>query len=192
MSTAALETLRAEANGSPSRFSNAQRKWVPPTQLFGTVGTWTVTNSSSVWTYNHSNADDTSVIYVPCTIDFSDLAVSSGSGVVDRGVRVIGLEVLYTNGTADLDAVIGIALFKDTVPDTGGTAMATTSVTVTQTVPVVTQSAVQRRGSAFIAASDRFFLTNAVQMHGEVTINAAATSVVKVQGCIWHYEKILD
>lgn len=156
------------------------------------TGTWAGALASNVFSMDKTAADETSTVYIPFPSRFSDMAVQSGSAVVDRGVRVLGIEIMYSVATAAMDAVAA-TLYKDTYAANG---TLNTAAAVTTTYDTGHDTAAERitvdehRLALLIAAGDREFLTNLQGMHAEVSLNAAATSVVKVFGAIWHFELI--
>lgn len=187
-----LETIAAQDFGGIARRKNSRRLWVPPTQMKYVTGTWTETIASNLITVVKTATDETSTIYVPFPINFSMGAYQSGSGVVDRGVRIIGIEFLVRIATADLDAVPTIAIYQTPQPISGGAVPTVTELTSTKVVGAVTAATTVRRITALVAPSDRVFATDVLTFHCEVGLNAAATTAEAVYGAFWHYEVIED
>lgn len=195
MGISTLETRRADNFGGIARAKNTRRVFVPPNAWAYPTGTWTPTFAANVFSMDKTAADNTCVAYVPCPApQISDAAVESSAAAVDRGVRPIALEIMYSVATAALDAV-DVALLKDTYADS---ATLNTAAAVTSSYDAAHDTAGERitvdehRLSLLIAERDRFFLSSGVGVHGEATFNAAATSVLKVFGAIWHLEVVED
>lgn len=188
-----LETIVAQDFGGIARRKNTGRLWVPPTQIKYVTGTWTETIASNLITVVKTTTDETSTLYIPCPANFSMGAYQSGSGIVDRGIRLIGVEFLVRIATADLDAVPTIAIYKTPQPASGGAVPTVAAVTTTTGGnATVTAATSVRRLNALIASANREFMTDVATFHAEVALNAAGTTAIASYGAFWHYEVIED
>lgn len=96
------------------------------------TGTWTLTDTSNIFTQVKTTADDTSIIRIPVNIE----RIETGSGV-----KITKFETLYKVGTVDLDAAPSVKLLRIGT-EAGPTALditltATTAMAVTATAGLV-------------------------------------------------------
>ena len=148
--------------------------------LTNTTGTWTYVTSSNVQSFNHTDADDTSIVSIP--IPFSNF----GPGWQDE---LKAITVTYTVVTAALDAAPTAVLNRNSwVAATG----VKTRAAVTQTLPcrgVDTTGTAAGAGAAgthtaivTIADADLLNRTTLRDYLLELTFNAAGTTVLKITG----------
>ena len=64
----------------------------PVNQITPTVGTWAMAVASNVWSYNHTAAADTSVLYIPLPLPANKIAL--------KGCKLLSVEFTWNNGTA--------------------------------------------------------------------------------------------
>jgi hypothetical protein len=191
MGKTTLETRVSQAHRALSAVKNTERIFVPPNKLGYVTGTWTLAVASNVWSMNKTAADNTATVYIPFPGAFSDAALDSGAGATDRGVQVIGVELICTAATADLDAAITLKLYSDALADNGAALGAATEVpTVLGGLVGVAHTTNVRRVTATVDGTQRYFIDSGRGIHGEAVIDAGASTVVKVFGAIWHIKRI--
>ena len=188
-----LETPVSQDFGGIARRKNTGRLWVPASQMHFATGTWTLTIASNLITQVKTAGAETATAYVPFPARFSMGAFQSGSGVVDRGIRPLGVEFLVRVATANLSGVPTIKIFKTPQPVNGGAVPTVAEVTsTTGGDATVTAATTVRRINALIASRDREFLTDTATYHAEVALAAAATTAIAVYGAFWHFEFVED
>lgn len=193
MAKNSLETQVSQSHGSIARDKNTIRVWVPAS-MFGqaaVTGTWALEENSNVFSLATDDASSTNVIEIPLPMWCSDAALQSGTGVTDRGVQVIGLEVLYQVATSalggfDMD-IYKLTLNSTTVP---------TAAEVVTTLSADTGSddgteVDTHRMEAVINSRDRFFLDSNTQVYGQLDITDGTSSDVNLFGAMWHL-RVLD
>lgn len=154
---------------------------VPLRDLNYTVGTWTLTLASNLLTADKTAADNTSVIHIPFPIDY---ATSTDVDGANSSWRVKSLEVKMTNGTADLDAAPTLTINKVThVAASIDTAAAVTTSTTGNAVGRVSQVLTT-------TVTTPEWVQNGVGYNAVLTINAGATSAVKIERVEWVLDKI--
>lgn len=156
------------------------RKFIPLTDLNFSAGTWAYTIASNIHSQNKSAADTTTVMSIPITMP---------SGRDFYGAKLEGFSVVAEVSTADLDAVPSATLQRQDYDAVDTTASATslvakTSIDITAGAGcVVTADAQQRLWSWTVDSPAADYDTEqAAQYIAEVTINAGASSVVKIFG----------
>lgn len=191
MATNALETVRASAHGSIARIKNTRRFWVPPSMIatLDVTGTWVLdVNTNVVSLITSDVGGDGELLYIPYTGWVSDLAVEKGQSAVDRGVRIIGLEVMYevaASALADADLFI----IKTTIDADGDGSAA--AVTATQSADDEDATPVEiddHRVFVTVAERDRFFLDSGTIVHGILDLADGTSSDVSIVGAFWHVE----
>src|SRR5512135_3151358 len=94
--------------------------WVALQNITCTVGTWAIAIASNVASLNHTAADNTSVLHIPLPLP--------QNGVAQKGARLKSVDIFYTIGTADSDAITPV-LQKITQPAHGGAVPTVAAVT---------------------------------------------------------------
>lgn len=190
MSKNALETRSTGTAGIISRVKNTSRVFVAPNLIGQTAvtGTWALETNSSVVSLGTDDAGDTNVFIIPLPVKVSDAEVQGGSGTTDRGVKVIGIEVLYQVASSALGA-FDLDIYKLTINDTA----ISTAAEVTTTLSFDTSGDAgtevdTHRAEALIAARDRFFLDSGNQVFAQLEITDGTSSDVNIFGAIWHLE----
>jgi hypothetical protein len=190
-----LETVAAGDFGGIARRKNTQRLWVPPNDIAqaAVTGTWVLENAAIASTMALTTADagSTNVFQIAFRGPFSDLAVQSGSGIVDRGARVIGIVVPYTVTNSNLAAVtlkiyqgsFTTAGLISTAEITSTTSFATEATGLTQTTHLA---------KAIISASNRVFVQSGAPCYAQLTMDDGTASDVWIYGACWHYEVVED
>lgn len=192
MSKNALETKRSDSFGAISRNKNTERVFVGPNGFaqIAVTGTWALEANSSVPSLGTDDASTTNVFNVFCPAPFSDAEVESGSGVTDRGYRVIGYEVLYQVATSALGA-FDADLYKLTLNDTAIPTAA--EVTTTLSFDTAGDAGTEvdfHRAEVLIAERDRFFVDSGQTVFAQIEITDGTSSDVNLFGVIWHLERV--
>lgn len=154
--------------------------FITPAQVSATVGTWAMGVSSNVWTLNKTAADNTSVIKIPCP-----LPANAASG---KGARLKSVDMWYSIATAACDAV-SAALYCASLPEQAGTLSAALAATGYD-------SAHDTAAKRLTVAQHKLTLTLTTpcwvdedcEFYVELTVDAAASSVVKFQGARANYD----
>lgn len=150
------------------------KKFLSLSSIIATVGTWALAIASNIATFNKSAADDTSVLYIPIHEGLDPESPDAR----ERTVSLI--EVPYSVATAALDAAPSAVLSKVTISETTGVR---TRSTLTQTLAFIGTDTGGLNVGTFIAQvtpATPVRCENNEELWLELTINAAATSVVKL------------
>ena len=140
--------------------------------VIATVGTWALTVASNLVTLDKSAADDTSVLYVPIVPE-PELPHARA-----RDIKYVRFQ--WSNATAALDAAPTAVLSKVTK---NTTTKVRTRATVTQTLTISGTDATGTAVGTFeglVTPSTPVRLEDNEELWLEITINAGATSVVKL------------
>lgn len=154
-----------------------------PGRIFNTTGTWAFATASNVTTFNHTDADDTSILTIPIP--------KLGELGKQNAPKEIG--VVYTVVTADLDAAPTAVLNKYALNTTTGVS---TRSAVTQTLTFGGADTVGTAAGAGAAGTHIAKVTPSTvealdpeeQYILELTFNAGATTVLKVTDIYVTYE----
>ena len=143
------------------------------------VGTWTDTRvSAGVYATVKSAADETAII----GIDITDAIRTTAS----KGKMVTSFDVVFSIGTADLDAH-SAALYETIYADT--TPITTNNIGLTGSLSFSTNANPQV--NALSIASPGFENNARSKYTVEVTVDAAATSVYSFYGIILHFDETI-
>jgi hypothetical protein len=146
---------------------------IPLSVITPTVGTWAMTVASNVWTLNKNAADDTSVLLIPIHLPQNSVAL--------KGSKLASVDLWYSVGTAACDAVDAV-LQKITLPANGGSAPSVS--TVTTSYDTGHDTAAERYAVAVhkltLTITTPPWMDDDEIYYVELTVNAAATSVVKL------------
>ena len=148
-------------------------------QITATVGTWTMTVASHIWTYNHTAAADTSVLKCPL--------VTPANAVALKGALLKSVDIWWVNGTADLTDM-SVEIYKSVLPAQAGT-LATTLQASSYDSGHLNAAArkTQAQHQMTITLTTPIWVDIAAEVYLELTCNAAATSAVKLQGVRSNY-----
>jgi hypothetical protein len=185
------ETRRADAFGGISRDKNTRRLFVSPADFkqLAVTGTWALEANSNVVSLATDDAGTTNLLMVPFPGEYSDLIVK-GSTEVDRGLKVIALEVIYEVAVSALGDV-DIFLYKTTFDSEGaGTAALVATTTTLDGASDTGREADQHRMTVTIAERDRFFLDGGTMIHGIFDVDDGTASDVNILGAIWHVQRV--
>ena len=190
MAKRALVTKASSDFGGVSRLKNTKRVFVAANQIgqAAVTGTWALENASGVITLGTDDASTTNVFQIPLPAAFSDAEMQSGSGVTDRGVKVLGVELLYQVATSALGA-FDLDIYSVVVDADGDPAA--TEVVTTLTPDTTGDDGTEvddHRMAALIAENDRFFLDSGRVVYALAEIEDGTSSDVNIFGAIWHLE----
>ena len=192
MASSNLETRSASDFGGIARRKNTRRIFVGPELIrtLAVTGTWVLEANSGVLSLATDDVGGAAeLLTVPCPVEFSDMIVR-GSAAVDRGVRIIGFELIYevaASALADIDVVI----YKTTYDTEGiGTATAMVKTDSMDTAGDTGREIDQHRFLCTIAESNREFFDGGKTFHAVLDIDDGTSSDVNILGAIWHVERI--
>jgi len=187
----AFDTTASEDFGGIARKKNTGRVFVGPEQFneLATTGTWVLQQTSNVPEFFTTDAGSTNILGVWFPGPVSDATVQGSS--VDRGTRVIGVEVFYTVATSALgDFVPG--LFSVAFTDADGVATATAITATEENLPAANDGTEidNHRLQLEILEVNRAFLDSGTQVYLELNITDGTASDVTIRGAVWHYETL--
>ena len=146
--------------------------FMPLTSIKATIGTWTMTAASSVWTLLHSTADNTSVLFIPIKLP--------QNSVPFKGAMLNSIDIWYFCGTADADDITPV-IQKLTYPATGGTIPSVAAVPFTYDANHLTALARYTHAATWhtmtLTITTPFFVDDDDQVYVELTYNSSASSV---------------
>lgn len=179
--------------GGIARFKNTERVFVGPEAFStGTVtGVWAVEVGSNVPSFATDDVGGAGEILIfGCPVPFSDAEVQSGAGNTDRGVKVVGVELLYTVAASAL-AGFDLDIYKVAF-DADGDPTATEVVTTLSfdTAGDAGTEVDDHRAEALVAENDRTFLDSGNVVYGQVVLSDGTASDVNIYGAIWHFERV--
>jgi hypothetical protein len=148
-------------------------KQIPLASITPTVGTWAMAVASNVWTLNKTAGDNTSILHIPLDPPQNSQAFA--------GAKVTSIELYYINATANLEAVTA-KIYKTTLPAAGGSCAAAELAS-----SVSGNLLTQAQQKMIITPTTPFYITEKENIAVELTIDAAAGSVVKIQGVVVNY-----
>lgn len=186
-----LETQVAQAFGGTAREKNTRRVFVGPELIrpVSVTGVWALELASGVVSLATDDVGGAGeVLAIPMPAEFSDFAQKGDN--VDRGIKVVGVELLYTVAASAL-AAFDLDIHKVTF-DVDGTPTAA-EVTTTLAFDTAGDDGTEiddHRAEAFIAARDRFFLDSGTVVYGQIVLSDGTASDVNVYGAIWHLERV--
>ena len=144
----------------------------PLSDIVPTVGTWAFAIASNITTLNKTAGDNTSVLSIPI--------LTPQNSQVNAGGKLVSVDIYYINATANLDAM-SAKVWKATLPAQAGT-LSTAEVPSTSTF-VLTQT----QNKVTIEIDDPIYIAEDEDVYVELTIDAAAASVVKLQAVVANY-----
>lgn len=152
-------------------------RYIPSTALQFTTGTWTQTNSGNLLFALKTAAAETSVVALP-------LSITRRSGF--NGVVLTSVTWLYRCTTADLTAAPTATIHRiDASNVTSGATTTLTPVQLTTTTSgVVTASANDRSLTTSVATPAADGTNTGVHYLAQLTLAAAAGSVIRVYGAV--------
>lgn len=154
---------------------------IPIGQMEFVTGTWTKTVASNVWTNNKTATDETSTIRIPIPAPLQNANAY-------KGCRIKSVTIYYTIGTAAADAV-SAALYKASMPVTG-TIMSAAAVTTSYDTghDTAAERLTADEHTMVLTVSTPEWMDDDAMYFVELSIDAAATSVVKVGDAIAKFD----
>ncbi len=153
-----------------------------PAECTGTVGTWAMAQASHAWTLNHTAADNTSLVKIPLKLPANSKAL--------KGALLKSIDIFFSNATADCDAV-SAELYVATLPTAGTGGSLAPGSAVTCTYDADHDTAAKRYAQAThrmtLNVTTPVWIDEDNEAYVELTIDAAATSVVKLMGARANY-----
>lgn len=157
----------------------AMAAFVSPAEVTPTVGTWTMTAASHLWTLNKTNGADTSVLKIPLKLPSNSVAL--------KGAYLKSVDIWWVNATADLTDM-SAEIYLATLPAQAGTLTAA-SQTLTYDASHLTAAArkTQAVHKMTLTITTPVWLDDDNEAYVELTCNAASTSAVKLYGARANY-----
>jgi hypothetical protein len=159
-------------------------QFIPPTALMASAGTWTDTVASNVWSKNRTGADAAFTMYIPVLLPSNSVAL--------QGAKLASIEIMYEIGTAAMDSVTSMKLWKDTFSATAASGTINTAAEVTAVTwdtghdtDAEQKAADQHR--AVCTLTTPVFIDNDEGYHIEIIVDGSATGVMKFFGALANY-----
>jgi hypothetical protein len=150
-----------------------------PAEIIGTVGTWAVTAASHLWTLNKTAADNTSVVKIPLKLP------SNNKGL--KGALLKSVDLWWSNATGDLDALTP-EIYLAALPAQAGTLAATAqSFAYDASHDTAAKRITQATHKMTLTLDTPIWIDNDNEAYVELTVDAAANSVVKLMGASANY-----
>ena len=154
--------------------------YISPNLCIFTVGTWADAIASNVSSKNKTAADDTSIVYVPVLLP--------GRIATGKGYKLLSIDLMFSIATAACDAVSAV-LYKDSLKPHG---TLNTAASVTTSYDSDHDSAPKRLAQNTmhrlkLTVTTPAYLVDNEAHHVELTVDAAATSVVKFYGAVAYF-----
>lgn len=187
-----LATAQVDSSGVVSGFKNTRRIFVGPAQFeeLAVTATWTLQQTSNIPEKFTADVSTTNIFGIPFPAEFSNAKIQGGQGSVDRGVKIVGLEIFFEIENSALGG-FSLDIFKVAFAASDGQPTATTIVSTDTFLPDGnngTQVDVHRV-STLIAEADRFFLTGDLVVYAELNLTDGTGSDCTLWGAIWHVER---
>jgi hypothetical protein len=153
--------------------------FVSPAEMTGTVGTWTMTQASHLWTLNKTAGDNTSIVKIPLKLPSNSKAL--------KGAYLKSVDVWWINATADLDA-LSAEIYLVTLPAQAGTLAASAqSLTYDAGHDAAAERITQAVHKMTLTLDTPVWLDDDNEAYVELTVDAATTSAVKLYGARANY-----
>jgi hypothetical protein len=153
--------------------------FVSPIEVTPTVGTWAMAVAAHLWTLNKTAGADTSVLKIPLKLPSNSMAL--------KGSYLKSIDIFWINATADLTDM-SVEVYLSTLPAQGG-ALATMLQASSYDALHLTAAArkTQAQHKMTITLTTPVWLDDDNEAYVELTVVAAATSTVKLQGARANY-----
>lgn len=182
-----FDTLDAGSNGAISRDKNTRRVFVSPANFAqaAVTGTWALAEEiTSVMSLQTDDAGTTNVFNIPFPVQYSDF--NQRGSTVDRGVQIVGLEVMYQVATSNI-AAVALAIVNVAFAAIGTPAATTLTTTTTfDTGDATGLTQVHHRIKAYVATRDRVYIDSGSVPYGRFSVTDGTSSDVNIHGAIWH------
>ena len=190
-----IEAHVSESHGSVARHKNTEKLWVPAQFITDgvTTGTWALETATLINTFATDDVGGAGeTILIPWVGEFSDAAIENGAAAVDRGVKVIGLELMYQVAVSAL-AAMDLDIHHLTFDLEGTPTNAETVTTLTFDTDGDDGTEVDlHRVVASVAKPARTFVTTTNIPQGVFTISDGTASDVNISGAFWHIERVVE
>lgn len=191
-----LVTRRADSHGSVARFRNTRRVWVDPALIrtLAVTGTWVLEANSNALSLatDDVGAATGELLVIPYPGQVSDAEIETSNGGTDRGVRIVGCEIMYQVAASAL-AVADLVIYR-TARDAEGVPTTTVvpSTLSTDDADATPLEIDEHRYSEIVAENDRFFLDTANTVHAVMEFGDGTSSDVNIFGAFWHIEEVQE
>lgn len=187
-----LVTAVASNSGATARFKNTRRIFVSPGQFeeLATTATWVLQQTTNVPQLFTTDGSTTNILGIPFPGEFSNSKIQDGGTAVDRGIKIVGLELMYTVATSALGAFT-CDIFKVAFAAADGAPTATTIVSTDTFLPDGNDGTEVdvHRFSTLVAENDRFFMDGDLVVYAELNMTDGTASDITIHGAIWHVER---
>jgi hypothetical protein len=150
-------------------------KFIPPSKILKTAGTWTPAISSNVISEARGAADEAVTLLIPVDLEGADVAL--------QGAKLQSVDIWYKIATAAADDFATVAASKVTLPATGS---AITGAAVTVTCDADHDTAAERKAvgdhKMTVTLSTPAFLEDNEAIWLSLVIDCAATTVLTIYG----------
>jgi len=153
--------------------------FVSPIEVTPTVGVWAMAVAAHLWTLNHTNGADTSVLKVPLKLPSNAVAL--------KGAFLKSIDFWWSDAASDI-VDMSVEVYLATMQAQGGTlatALQASSYDALHLTAAARKTAVQHKMT--VTLTTPVWIDDDVEAYVELTCNAAATSVVKLQGARANY-----
>ena len=151
-------------------------------EMFFTVGTWTLTQASNIWTWNHTAAANVSIAHIPIRLPQNSAAY--------KGAFLKSIDIWWSNATANINDIVP-TIYKVTLPTllTGGSGPSVAAQTFTYDASHDTTAKryTQDQHRMTITLSTPIWVDNNGEVFVQLSIDAASSSVVKLQAVRANY-----
>ncbi len=151
-----------------------------PNQMVFTAGTWTDAAASHVWTKDKAAAANTSLIRIPLGLPHNAVPL--------KGSYLVSVDVWLSVATADLNA-LSAEIYRMPLPGSGQSLPAPESQAFTYDAAhdTAAKRITQDMHQVTLTLAAPFWLGAADDVYVELSINAAAGSLVKIFGARANY-----
>ena len=186
------ETAVAQSFGGVARLKNTRRLFVGPGMIdeLATTATWVLQQTANVPELFTTDGSTTNILGIPFPGEYAQFAAEGSGAAVDRGIRIVALELLYSVATSALGAFT-CDIFKLTFTEADGQETAATVASTDTFQGGATGVEIDdHRFQTLIAVRDRFFLGDTTSVYAEVNMTDGTASDIIIRGAIWHYERV--
>lgn len=150
---------------------------VPLQLITPTVGTWTMTPASNLWTLVKTAGANTSILHAPFP-GFMDSAYR-------QSMLIKYITLWWINATANLTD-LSVIIQKASLPNQAGThSRAALAGAYDSAHDTAAKRYTQAQHKMIYTLTDPVWVGNADDLNAEITVNAAATSAIKLQAVAW-------
>ncbi len=150
-------------------------KFIPPSKILKTAGTWTPAISSNVISEAKSAADEATTLLIPIDLEGADVAL--------QGAKIQSVDIWYKIATAAADDFATVAASKVTLP---ASSVAVSGAAVTVTCDADHDTAAERKATGdhkmTVTFSSPAFLEDNETIWISLVIDCAATTVLSIYG----------